>query len=800
MVNMKKFILIICTLLFIIPLYARDLGNASSSEYRYKVVSKKVLNVRNSPSTNSRVLFTVNPGDYIYGNAVNDEWVTVPGNEWYLSSAWLQKEENPLYMNTEAAEESDYSDADIFKIQRIVRWCLLGVCIIFFIFFLIASWDGIYTMFKISTNGKSFKAEDGNFYYMQRKFYYGITSYLGVLSVAGLIVAAIIAGVLTVMLVGGAVWLILAIVWVLMYILIIVGWLSIIAGVLCFFFGDKEQGCLWGLLAIIGGVIVAFTDAITDFGEAVLDAGFSFFRHLYILDFARDLVVLYWQPALMVMAIPLVIFFAFVLITLLVSGILMLTEYIVMRRYNIKNPCPVCQHASEPAIYLEQGYELPVPLHPGKYGLFKIKHPVTGKKMPTMLFNGKDALVRKCKHCGNRISADMGTEKHIALAGVAESGKTTLVYRIIAELMSKYPNAVSFTDVLQSDYRMMEDIKYIAQEGYIENFPEKTTVGQRRAIQLRIDRGLNMFYRLFINDVGGELYAMNSMNSTDSALTAQFVRNVESIVFLVDPMTIDFSDCDVSDEFKIWLNTHKSDNQKINIFDAFSRLCEFFSSQHMSKGEISRINFNIVLVKSDMGYLSKIDTSMPEAIQGFMRSDMGLDRLIADIYNTFKENNIHYVAFSATEKSEQKSNAGMLADMLLKQLNIEVAKNASSRKRERDYNNVQEVAFTEPVANNTSVEPEDFEEVHPIVAESEESVALESTEPLYDVVLAECGAARLQILKVVKELTGTSLLDAKNMVDNAPSTILSAVSEERAKEAATYIDDAGGTVEIRKHQ
>lgn len=670
---MKKIILIICTLLFILPLYARDLGNPNSSEYRYKVVSKKVLNVRNSPSTNSRVLFTVNPGDYIYGSSINDDWVMVSGNEWYLASAYLQKEENPSYMNTQTVEEPEYSDADIFKIQRIVRWCLLGVCIIFFIFFLIVSWDTICDLFKISTNGKYFKAEDGNAYYMQQKFYYGITSYIGILGIAGLIVAAILAGVLTVMLVGGAVWLILAIVWVLMYILIVIGWIALVGGILGFFFGGKENGCLFGLVAIVGGVVVGFTDAISDFGEAVLEAGFSFFKHLYILDFARDLVTLYWQPALMVVAVPLIIFFAFVLITLLISGILMLTEYIVMRRYNIKNPCPVCQHASEPAIYLEHGYALPVALHPGKYGLLKITHPVTHEKMPTMLFNGKDKLERKCKHCGNIISADMGTEKHIALAGVAESGKTTLVYRIVAELMSKYPNAVSFTDVLQSDYRMMEEIKDIVRNGYMANFPEKTEIGQRRAIQLRISRGLNMFYRLFINDVGGELYALNSMNTADTTLTAQFVRNVESILFLVDPMTIDFSDCDTSDEFKNWLENNKAYSERINIFDAFSRLREFFSSQNISNKEISRIKFNVVLVKSDMGYLQNIDHDNPAAIQGFMRADMGLDRLISDIHSLFKDENINYVAFSAVGQTEEDSNAGKLTDMLLEQLNIEIS-------------------------------------------------------------------------------------------------------------------------------
>ena len=190
---MKKFLLIICTLLFIIPLFARDVGNTSDCEYRYKVVSKKALKVMSEPSSKSKVLFKVEPGDYIYGNEINENWILISGDQWYISTASLQKEKNELYVVEEVVEEPVENAAT--KIQRIVRYCLLGACIIFFIIFLIACWDVLEGLFEQSVVGKYYIAEDGKGYHMNRKFYYGITSYIGVMGIVLIIVASIVAGI-----------------------------------------------------------------------------------------------------------------------------------------------------------------------------------------------------------------------------------------------------------------------------------------------------------------------------------------------------------------------------------------------------------------------------------------------------------------------------------------------------------------------------------------------------------------------------------------------------------------------------
>lgn len=815
---MKRFILIIYSLFLILPIFARDIGTKSTHPLRYRVISQKVLNVRNAPSTNSKVLFTVSPGDYIYGEAYpnyNSNWVKITGAEWYVNKDYLAEETNPHFAQVVVQQEDDtqYSTTKVLKIQKIVRWSLLIICIIIFIIgFFIIGYNFLFDFFNNSTN-HYIKDASGKELILKQKFYYGIESYIGVITIVGLIVLSILAGILTVLFVGGVVWLLLAIVWVLLWGLIILGWIGLVGGGLALFFGGKEDGAGIGCTGIIlGGVIVGFSDEIEDFGDRALDAGFTFFENLYIVDFARDLVLLYWKPALMIAAAPLAIFLALVIINIIISGILMLIEYIVMLRYNIKNPCPVCQHASEPAIYLSYGLELPVRLHPGKYGLFHITHPITNESMPTMLLNGKDKLERKCNHCNNIISANMGTEKHIALAGVAESGKTTLVYRLIAELMLKFPDKVNFTDIIQveqTDPELIPYIEDIIKDGYLKNFPNKTSTGQRRAIQLKIDRGLNMFYRLFINDVGGELYDIKSMSSEESALTAQFVRNVESILFIVDPMTIDFSECDTSEEFKVWLNKNISHNLKINIFEAFSRLKEFFESQNISKRDISRININIVLVKSDMGYLSQIDTTDQNAIRGFMESDMGLSRLISDITSVFSAEHIKYITFSAIGKNEKESHANMLANTILEQLSIKDvisdtirarAKNLAIENIERERKIAHERAtrikeakgssITEPNTTN-NVLNKGSEILKPVVVTESKG-----SKDLYNVILTDPGEAKLSLIKLVKELVGLSLGDAKALVDNTPSVIVRNVSKAEADNTLATIDSYGGKGKI----
>ena len=67
----------------------------------------------------------------------------------------------------------------------------------------------------------------------------------------------------------------------------------------------------------------------------------------------------------------------------------------------------------------------------------------------------------------------------------------------------------------------------------------------------------------------------------------------------------------------------------------------------------------------------------------------------------------------------------------------------------------------------------------------------------FDVVLKEAGANKIGVIKVVRALTGLGLKEAKDKVDNAPSTLKEAVSKEDAEAAKKELTEAGATVEIK---
>ena len=74
--------------------------------------------------------------------------------------------------------------------------------------------------------------------------------------------------------------------------------------------------------------------------------------------------------------------------------------------------------------------------------------------------------------------------------------------------------------------------------------------------------------------------------------------------------------------------------------------------------------------------------------------------------------------------------------------------------------------------------------------------AEEKTE--FDVVLKEAGAKKLNVIKVVRELKpGLGLKEAKDLVDNAPSTLGEALPKEAAEEMKKKLEEAGAVVEIK---
>ncbi len=75
------------------------------------------------------------------------------------------------------------------------------------------------------------------------------------------------------------------------------------------------------------------------------------------------------------------------------------------------------------------------------------------------------------------------------------------------------------------------------------------------------------------------------------------------------------------------------------------------------------------------------------------------------------------------------------------------------------------------------------------------AAAEEKTE--FDVVLAEVGANKIAVIKIVRELTGLGLAEAKAKVDSAPATIKEAISKDDAEAAKAKLEEAGAKVELK---
>ncbi len=80
-------------------------------------------------------------------------------------------------------------------------------------------------------------------------------------------------------------------------------------------------------------------------------------------------------------------------------------------------------------------------------------------------------------------------------------------------------------------------------------------------------------------------------------------------------------------------------------------------------------------------------------------------------------------------------------------------------------------------------------------AGAEGPVAEEKTE--FDAVLTEIGANKIAVIKVVREITGLGLKEAKELVDNAPKAVKEGVSKDAAEEIQKKLEEAGAKVELK---
>lgn len=81
------------------------------------------------------------------------------------------------------------------------------------------------------------------------------------------------------------------------------------------------------------------------------------------------------------------------------------------------------------------------------------------------------------------------------------------------------------------------------------------------------------------------------------------------------------------------------------------------------------------------------------------------------------------------------------------------------------------------------------------VAAGPAAAAEEQTE--FNIILSSAGEKKVNVIKVVRELTGLGLKEAKDLVDGAPSTVKEGVSKADAEDAKKKLEEAGATVELK---
>ena len=85
----------------------------------------------------------------------------------------------------------------------------------------------------------------------------------------------------------------------------------------------------------------------------------------------------------------------------------------------------------------------------------------------------------------------------------------------------------------------------------------------------------------------------------------------------------------------------------------------------------------------------------------------------------------------------------------------------------------------------------------PVAGAAAGAAAADDEQTEFNVILASFGSNKIAVIKVIREITGLGLKEAKELVDGAPKPIKEAVAKEEAEEIKKKVEEAGATVEIK---
>lgn len=78
-----------------------------------------------------------------------------------------------------------------------------------------------------------------------------------------------------------------------------------------------------------------------------------------------------------------------------------------------------------------------------------------------------------------------------------------------------------------------------------------------------------------------------------------------------------------------------------------------------------------------------------------------------------------------------------------------------------------------------------------------EAAAAEEEKSEFDVILKDAGSSKIQVIKVVRQITGLGLKEAKDLVDGAPKPVKEGIAKEEAEDIQKKIEEVGGSVELK---
>lgn len=481
---------------------------------------------------------------------------------------------------------------------------------------------------------------------MERLWMFNKEPYINALIITGCLIASFLAAIITMMAIGLVTYGILWIVKLLLIVLVWVGWISLVLAIICFF-GAWIGTIIFGIIAAI---ILLNREAIAKFGQAAVDWGFDFMNKLNLYDWTLNIFKDLWDVLLIFLFAPVIIFLCLALVMIIFMGILMGIEWLVMKIYDIRRPCPSCGSTKGFEYMVDNYHAHPVGLHPGIYGIFHQTNPTTHKRLPTMIFNGKAKIKRRCKNCKNMEehtgNKSFGTEKHVGIVGHRSSGKTYFLY-------SELDILTNTTKAEQTDATPDTDIKAVA--GRIRKGANVQTDQRQwfKAIQVMMPRKMiNVPWHLFFYDVAGENFDTN-VSRTPTAL--EFYKNVESIVFIIDPSMVDPLMPGVSPKAKAWIKA-RNESEHSSPASTYARLTSILE-EHGRK--LKNINFYFLLTKSDLGYLDG------KGAREYIEEELGLSETVNQASNKFRN-----VGFGATTV-KNASNPKILKEILSK-LGVEI--------------------------------------------------------------------------------------------------------------------------------